>query len=191
MAKKQSGKVAVRKPAKPSQVPAPTTFANSLQALQQEIDRLFDNFSRGFGFGMTMPRLPGRIFDIEPLRGMERAFGASAGLVPSVDIAETDKEITVTAELPGLSEKDVEVVLSDDLLTIRGEKKVEKEEKKKNFYMSERSYGSFERSFRLPESVDQAKVQANFEKGVLTVRAPKRAGAEKAAGKKVAIKSKK
>lgn len=180
----KSGKVAVKKPPRSAASVAP------LQALQREVDRLFEDFSRGFGFGMAMPRLPARIFDIEPLRGMGRAFGVSAGLVPSVDISETDKEITVTAELPGMTEKDVEVVLSDNLLSIRGEKKVEKEEKKKNYFMTERSYGSFERSFRLPESVDASKVQAGFEKGVLTIHAPKRAGGASRGGRKVSIKAK-
>jgi len=189
---KKSGKVEVRKSGQPAPAKAPETgaLATSLHALQSEVDRLFEDFSRGFGFGLTFPRLPRRIFDIEPLRGMERAFGAAAGLVPSVDIAESDKEITVTAELPGMSEKDVEVLLSDGLLTIKGEKKAEKEEKKKNYYMAERSYGSFERSFRLPESVVQDKVSASFENGVLTVHAPKRAVAGGKGAKKVEIKAK-
>jgi HSP20 family protein len=185
---KKPGKVEVRKSGAPAPAASPEgMFGGSLQALQHEVDRLFEGFSRGFGLHTMMPR---RIFDIEPLRGMERAFGAAGGLVPSIDIAEDDKELTVTAELPGLTEKDIQVVLSDDLLTVKGEKKVEKEEKKKNYYMSERSYGSFERSFRLPDTVDASKLSADFENGVLTVRAPKRAGAAKTAEKKIAIKSK-
>lgn len=189
---KKSGKVEVRKssqPAPASESPS-AMLANpftALNALQHQVDRLFEDFSRGFGFRMTIPE---RIFDIEPLRGMERAFGAIGGLVPSVDIADSEKELVVTAELPGMSDKDIEVVVSDDLLTIKGEKKTEKEEKKKNYYMSERSYGKFERSFRLPDNVDPGKVSAGFENGILTIRAPKHAGAAKPKAKKIAIKSK-
>lgn len=186
---KKSGKVEVRKTGRkaPAGPPATGMFAPSLSALQQEIDRLFNDFSRSFGFGLSMP---GRSFDVEPMRGMERAFGLESSLMPKVDVAESDKEVTVTAELPGISEKDIEVTLSDDLLTIKGEKKAEKEEKKKNYYMAERSYGAFQRSFRMPESVDAGKVSASFENGVLTVRAPKRPEAAKPGAKKIEIKSK-
>lgn len=186
---KKSGKVEVRTSGRsaPANVPAPSMFATSLNALQSEIDRLFNDFSRGFGFGLSFP---GRSMNVEPMRGMERAFGLEASLMPKVDVAETDKEVMVTAELPGITEKDVQVTVSDDLLTIKGEKKAEKEEKKKNYYMAERSYGSFQRSFRLPESVVTDKVSASFENGVLTVRAPKRQGAAKPGAKKVEIKSK-
>lgn len=190
---KKSGKITVRKSEgkkPPAPAPVASMFPTSLQALQSEIDRLFDEFSRGFGYGFSWPRLSRRFFDVESRRGMERALAPLGGLVPSVDVAESDKEVTVTAELPGISEKDVDVTLSDDVLTIKGEKKAEREEKDKNYYMSERTYGSFERSFRLPESADPAKISADFQNGVLTVRVQKRAGAAKSGTKKVAIKSK-
>jgi HSP20 family protein len=124
------------------------------------MDRLFDET---FG-GRAMTRWPG--FQGVDLR---------------LDVSETDKEIKVTAELPGVDEKDVEITLTDDLLTIKGEKKVEEERKDDSYHMVERSYGSFARSLRLPFSVDQDKVEARFEKGVLTVRLPKPAEAQRPA----------
>ncbi len=117
--------------------------------LQNEIDRLFNEVGRG---------LP----------------GAGVGdIVPRIDVAETDKAIEVTVELPGLEEKDVQIDFTDDVLTIKGEKKSEKEEKDKNHQISERSYGSFLRAIQLPPGVDPAAIDASFAKGVLTVKAPK------------------
>lgn len=127
-----------------------------LFSLQREIDRLFEDFTGGFG------RLPG--------------FKAGE-LMPNMNVSETDGEIEFTAELPGLEEKDVEVTLSDNVLTIRGEKKAEKEEKDKNYRLVERSYGSFSRSFEIPAGVDHSAIKATIEKGVLTVRLPKPAQA--------------
>jgi HSP20 family protein len=109
--------------------------------------------------------------------------------VPAVDVVEKEKEYQLLAELPGLDEKDVEVSVADDILTIKGEKKEEKEEKAKNYYVSERRYGTFQRSFQLPAGVDAEKIEANFQKGVLTVTLPKAPEALKKE-KKIAIKSK-
>jgi HSP20 family protein len=136
-----------------------------LFSLQREIDRLFDDFSRGFG------RLPA-------LKEGE--------LVPSMNVSETDSEIEFTAELPGLEAKDVEVTLAENILTIRGEKKAEKEEKGKDYRLVERSFGSFSRSFEVPAGTDPAAVQATIEKGVLTVKFPKPAKAE---AKKIEVKA--
>ena len=108
---------------------------------------------------------------------------------PVVDVVEKEREYQVSAELPGLEEKDVEVSVADDMLTIKGEKKEEKEEKAKNYYLSERRYGAFQRSFRLPPGVDSAKIEANFQKGVLTVTLPKTPEAQKKE-KKIEIKTK-
>jgi HSP20 family protein len=99
---------------------------------------------------------------------------------------ETDKEIEITAELPGLEEKDVQVNLADNVLTIRGEKKAEKEEKEKNYHMIERSYGSFSRSIELPAGIDPNAVKATIDKGVLKVTVPKPAAA---VAKKIDVKS--
>jgi HSP20 family protein len=114
--------------------------------------------------------------------------GTGAALSPSIDIKETDTAIEVEAELPGVDEKDVQVTLDDGVLTIKGEKKAEKEETKKGYYMSERSYGSFLRSFELPAGIDADKVQATFAKGVLKVALPKPVGAQ-AKAKKIEIKA--
>ncbi|MGO4714042.1 Hsp20/alpha crystallin family protein [Bradyrhizobium sp. 2TAF24] len=123
-------------------------------ALQQEIDRLFDGFTRGF------PTL------------------ASSELLPSMDVAETDNEIEVTAELPGLEEKDVQLNVVDNLLTIRGEKKNQREEKDRDYHLIERSYGAFTRTVQLPPGVNADAIKATMAKGVLKVSVPKPAPAQ-------------
>ena len=143
-------------------------FAQPFVSLQREIDRLFEDFGRGF------PSFAG-------------GNGGNGGaLVPSTDVTETDKEIEITAELPGLEEKDVQVNFADGVLTIRGEKKAEKEEKDKNYRLVERSYGAFERSIALPDGVKPEDVKATIAKGVLTVKVPKPAPAQ---AKKIEVKS--
>jgi HSP20 family protein len=94
----------------------------------------------------------------------------------------------ITAELPGMDEKNIEVKVTDGILTIKGEKQEEKEEKKKDYYLHERHFGSFERSFGLPEGVDINKIEAAFKKGVLTVTLPKKPEAQKPA-KKIEVKA--
>ncbi len=130
---------------------------NPFMSLQREIDRLFDDFTRGFPAFST---------------------GGAGEMLPSVDVTETDKQIEITAELPGLEEKDVQVNFADNVLTIRGEKKAEKEEKDKTFRLIERSYGSFVRSLELPDGVDANAIKASIEKGVLKVTVPKPAPAQ-------------
>jgi HSP20 family protein len=146
-----------RTPARPAWPP----FEN----LRQEVERLFDDFR--FDFGRSPFRL-GR-FDLEPFWRREMSWGA----LPAVDIVEKDAAFEVTAELPGLNEKDVEVKYANGMLTISGEKQVEKEEKKKDYHLSERRYGSFRRSFSVPVGVDADRLEASFTKGVLTVTLPK------------------
>jgi HSP20 family protein len=121
---------------------------------------------------------------IEPFWRRELTWGAA----PAVDIAESDKAYEITAELPGLDEKNIEVKLANGALTIKGEKQEEKEEKKKDYYLHERHFGSFERCFRVPEGVDADKIEASFKKGVLTVTLPKTPEAQKAE-KKIAVKA--
>lgn len=99
--------------------------------------------------------------------------------MPAIDVAESATGYKVTAELPGLDEKNIELKLFDGTLTIQGEKKEEKEEKKKDYYLSERHYGSFRRSFSIPEGVDAERIEATFKNGVLTVTLPKTAEARK------------
>ncbi len=108
--------------------------------------------------------------------------------MPAVDVTETEGGYEVVAELPGMDEKNIEVKLANHTLTIKGEKRDEKEETKKDYYMRERSFGSFQRSFTLPEGVDTDKIEASFKKGVLTVTVPKTAEAKKAE-KKITVKA--
>jgi HSP20 family protein len=159
-----------------------TSLWEPLEALHKEVDHLFDEFTRGLGW--RAPRR--RHFEVEPLLRYETSFGVSA---PVVDVVEKEKEYQISAELPGLEEKDVEVSVADDMLTIKGEKKEEKEEKAKNYYLSERRYGAFQRSFQLPPGVDAEKIEAKFQKGVLTVTLPKTPEAQKKE-KKIEIKTK-
>jgi len=150
------------------------------EALHREIDRLFDDFGGGFW------RSPFRrsVFDLEPFWRRELSWETA----PAMDIAETEKAYEITAELPGMSESDVEVVASNGGLTIKGEKREEKEEKKKDYYLSERRYGSFERRMQIPEGVDVDKIEASFKNGVLTVTLPKTVQAQKPE-KKISVKA--
>jgi HSP20 family protein len=149
-----------------------------LASLRREIDRLFEDFP----FGGARRMLGPSVFDVEPFWRGELTFGKT----PAVDVVEKDKEYEITAELPGLDEKNVEVKFADGFLTIKGEKREEKEERKKDYYLSERRFGSFQRSFQVPESVDADKIVANFKNGVLTVTLPKSPEAQKKE-KKIAI----
>jgi HSP20 family protein len=133
------------------------------------VNQLFDDFFGGRGDRSLAP------------------FGEGWGAFsPQVDLTETEDEIMISAELPGLSDEDIEVSLSGDVLTLSGEKKEEKEEKGKSYYRSERSYGSFRRAIPLPAEVDPEQVEAVFQKGVLTVSLSK-TGKTKA--KKISVKS--
>ena len=146
-------------------MPAPR---HPLETLQKEIDRLFSDFSLSWPFRRSS-------FALEPLWQGETNWGT----MPAVDVIEKDKAYEITAELPGMDEKDVEIKMSGDTLTITGEKHEEKEEKKKDYYLSERRYGSFRRSFLIPDDVDIDHIDASFRKGVLTVALPRKAGAQK------------
>src|SRR3984893_157534 len=144
--------------------------ANPFGSLQREVDRLFEEFSRG-----------------PPMF----ATPALMNIVPSVDVAETDKEIEITAELPGLERKDVEISLEDDVLTIRGEKKTEsvqdnkKDGDNKNYQLNERSYGVFYRVLQLPPGIDPSTVKATMSNGVLKITIPKPARTQ---AKKIEVK---
>ncbi|MCX7846898.1 MAG: Hsp20/alpha crystallin family protein [bacterium] len=151
-----------------SQAPARTSSENLFSALQREMNALFDDFFRSWGSAtLPMPRMT---------------------FSPSITVHESAKEYRVSAELPGLTEKDIKVELSGNALTISGEKKEEHEEKRGTTVYSERSYGSFYRSIPLPEAVDRNKVKAQFKNGVLTVTLPKTAQA-KAAHKQIPVKA--
>ena len=123
---------------------------------QQQMNRMFDEFLRGWG--------------MEPFSGMREGWDMFS---PHVDVTETDRKIKVSAELPGLSQEDVDVSLSRNVLTIRGEKKQEREQRAHSYLRTERSYGSFTRSIPLPAEVDTDEIDAVFRNGVLTVTLPK------------------
>jgi len=133
----------------------PTRFDewNPFLVLRNEMDKVFDNFFRGF--------------ELEP-------FGKGINTFqPKVNIVDSEKEITVSVEIPGMDEKDIDLSLTKDSLTIKGEKKEEKEEKGKNYHRMERSYGSFSRTLPLPVEINTEKAEASYKQGVLTILLPK------------------
>ncbi len=145
--------------------------ADPFMSLRREMDRLFDGFTRDW----SLPSV----------------FEASGFLTPKVNVAETEKGLEMTAELPGINQKDIELDISEGVLTLKAEHKAEKEEKdeKKHYHLIERSHGTFLRQFALPFEADEDKVEANFEKGVLRVFVPRSAKAEKKT-RKIAVGSK-
>jgi len=135
-----------------------------LERMRSEMDRLWDSF----------------------FEGRPRVRGEEAGeWHPSLDVAETKNEILVKAEIPGIDPKDIDISLANNVLTIKGEKKQEKEEKEENFHVIERSYGSFVRSIRLPKEVQSEKISASYKNGILKVTLPK---SEEAKKKEIKIK---
>lgn len=144
--------------------------------LRREIDRLFEDFNRGW------PR-SFRAMPLESMLTSEFSLGT-----PAVDVVEKDTAFELTAELPGMSAKDIDVAVKDGNVVITGEKKSEKEHKSKDYHVRERQYGSFERSFTLPQGTDPSAIEAVFNNGVLTVSMPKTADAQKPA-KKIEVKA--
>lgn len=142
-------------------------WSSPFTSLRREMNRIFDNFFSDFR--------------LEP-------YGGGTGWSPRINIKETDKEVEISAELPGMDEKDIDLSISDDRIILRGEKKLEHEEKVDNFYRMECSYGSFHREIPLPSEVETDQVTAKFKKGVLTVHLPKKAEAQKYL-KKISIKT--
>lgn len=169
-------------PVKQEKIEKPSSTLQAWQpfeSLRDEIDRLFDDFGRGLWrpFGQSL-------FSAAPLFRSQLKWPA----MPAIDVVESEKAYEITAELPGMDEKNIEVKVAEGSLTIKGEKQEEKEEKKKDYYLHERHFGSFERSFDVPESVDANKIEASFKKGVLTVTLPKKPEAQKPA-KKIEVKA--
>lgn len=134
------------------------------ERMRREMDRLWDSFFEG---------------------GVRRRTEEAGEWFPALDVAETKNEIVLKAEIPGLDPKDIDISLGEGILTIKGEKKQEKEEKEENYHLIERSYGSFCRSVRLPKEVKHDKVNASFKNGVLKIVLPK---SEEAKKKEVKIK---
>ncbi len=159
--------------------PAPRYLEHPFFTLRDRIDQLFDDvFS-------DLPTMSPRSWDFE-WPSLPRLSAAMCELapVPRTDISETDKDYVIRAELPSMSEKDIEVTVSDNTLTIKGEKRTERKEKDADYHVRECSYGAVRRSFRLPDSVNQDKAKAEFDSGVLTLTLPK---VKKAAPKKIAV----
>jgi len=148
-------------------VPWRNRARGGLVDLQDRINRMFDDLFRGFA---PMPWAEERL-----------------EWAPALNISESDEAVQVTAELPGVDPKEVDISLTEDVLTIQGEKKAEHEERERDYHRIERSYGSFTRTVRLPAAVDAEKVEATFKDGVLTINMPKR---EEAKTRKVRVEVK-
>jgi len=181
-----AGKNVAVKKGKGKKAEAPEAVPSVLEPLgelRRRMDRMFDDFM-GSWHMPTWRHDPWSLatFEMPPLLGKLRGDMIDV----SFDVSEDDGALQISAELPGLDEKDVEVTVTDGVMTIKGEKKEEHEEKEKDHYLSERRYGAFMRSFRVPESVDEGKIKASFDKGVLKVALPKRPEAKKKQ-KKIAI----
>ena len=164
---------ATKLPVKDEKPPLPAEREWSpLESLRREVDRLFEDF-HPFGRRSLACRRSALDFDLP-------AMTSGWTVNPAFDVAEKEREYEITAELPGIDEKNVEIKLSNHMLTIRGEKSDSKEEKEKDYFLSERRFGSFQRAFQLPDGVDADKIDASFANGVLTVRLPKTAEARQA-----------
>ena len=135
----------------------PTRYQDPFQSFRTEMDRLFDSFLGG----------------VPSLAGLRQGFG-DAQMTPTLDVKENEKEIVVKADLPGMDEKDINLTIHNGVLSLRGEKKSEHTDQRDNYHVMERSYGSFQRSIRLPETINEDKAEARFDKGVLTITLPKR-----------------
>lgn len=144
---------------------------DTISALQNEMNRMFDNFfDNSFG-----------------LAPLKRLMNSEGMFSPVVDVSENKNDIKVLVDVPGVDEKDIQVSLNHNVLEIHGEKKYEKEDKEENYHYFERSYGSFHRSIPLPCEVDGDNVDAVYQKGVLTITLPK---TEDTQGKRITVKAK-
>jgi HSP20 family protein len=135
-----------------------------LERMRREMDRLWDSFFEG-----------------KPAKRGEEA----GEWLPTLDVSETKNELVIRAEIPGIDPKDIDISLVNDILTVKGEKKQEKEEKDENYHLIERSYGSFSRTIRLPKEVQSDKINASYKNGILKVALPK---SEEAKKKEIKIK---
>ncbi|MDZ7828549.1 MAG: Hsp20/alpha crystallin family protein [Halofilum sp. (in: g-proteobacteria)] len=154
----------------------PIKSGGGIASLRNEINRLFDHFTHGGRRGEAMPdvwsRDPFAGFEWPAVTTGERTFGRA-------DLSETDTGYELQVDLPGMKKEDLSVDLADGMLSISGERSDEREDKRKGYYLCERSYGSVQRSFRVPESVDPKKIKAEFKDGVLTLAMPRSEEARK------------
>jgi len=162
-------------PVQRSDQPVAGGAVSPILQLHREIDRLFDDAFRGFGFpALAMPRWPAE------WPGM---------LKPAVDIQETDKQYRIALEVPGVEEKDIQITLDNDVMAVRGEKRQEQEKKEGGFHRIERSYGSFQRALNLPGDANQDTIKADFKNGVLTITMDKREASAPKQGRSIPINS--
>lgn len=147
------------------------------ESLRREVDRLFEDFA-GFPFGLRRP-----MFGMEPFWRPESWMA-----VPAMDFVEQDKAFVLTAEMPGVDEKDIEIKMIGDTLTVKGKTVEASEETREDYHLKERRSGAYERSIRVPEAVDAEKIEAAFKNGVLTVTMPKKPEAE-ASAKTIPVKA--
>jgi HSP20 family protein len=152
--------------------PAVRSERDPVAALQNDVNRAFDDFLR--------------LFNV-PFSGLPASF-LDTGSGFQVDVAETDKEVKVSAELPGMDDADIDVKVSDGTLVIRGEKKTDREVDENGYILRERSFGRFERTLPLPDGIDADAAQAHFKSGVLTVTIPKTAEAQ-SGSKRIPVRS--
>ena len=136
----------------------PSRYQDPFQSFRAEMDRLFDSFLGG----------------VPSLTSLRQGFSGAQVMTPTLDVKENEKEIVVKADLPGMDEKDINLTIYNGVLSLRGEKKSEHTDERENYHVMERSYGSFQRSIRLPDTIDEDKAEARFDKGVLTITLPKR-----------------
>lgn len=155
----KTGTIPVETVRKPERAAVPTLKSDWLFDWPRDFDRMFDSFLGGLPLAFSRPTFP------------------MVEMTPRMDVSETDTAYEVTVELPGLDEKDITVTVKDGLLTVDGEKKVEHEDK--THHLMERRYGRFSRSIRLPDGVNEDKIEAGFAKGVLTVTLPREPPAKK------------
>jgi HSP20 family protein len=169
MAKAET-KVPVTNEEKSATMPAAMQIWGPFDSLRREVDRLFEDFT------LNPFRLPLRrpAFDIEPFWQADSWVAA-----PAIDLVERDHAFEMTAELPGLEDKNIEVNVANGVLTVKGQKEDERVEKKEDFHLKERRFGSFARSVRVPDTVDEDKIEASFKNGVLKVTLPKKPEAQK------------
>jgi HSP20 family protein len=150
-----------------------TRGSNPIVAFQDEVNKLFNDFFGEMSF---------------PSWGHLSTTESSFAINPAVDVSETDKEFKVSAELPGIDVKDVQIQAAEGYVTIKGEKKAERKEEREGYFRQERSYGSFQRVIALPDTANLDKAEANFKHGILTLSIPKKAGVQ-SKERKIEIKS--
>lgn len=158
--------------------------SSGLKGLREEMDHLFDRFSNAqwphFGRRRDDDSLSGPTWGLDPFAGMEMpSFWGADRELGRADLSETDEGYELQLDLPGMKKDDIHVELTEGLLTISGERSDEREDQRKGYYLSERSYGSVRRSFRVPESVKIEDIKAQFSEGVLTLTMPKTEEAQK------------